>query len=159
MKTRLIYLLLLFPVLTHAQLNGTYTIGGDTPDYPTISAAAAELESQGVNGEVIFNIRDGIYEEQVVLNGIPGADAFNQVTFQGESQDSSQVIWEWLDGSTSFNYVFFGQDLSFVRFKHLTMRRPQTGDNGRTLVVLGDADGVFFEHCAFIGSADADDSF
>jgi hypothetical protein len=156
MKTKLLFLLLLFPIITHAQLNGVYTIGGDTPNYPTISAAAADLESQGVNGEVTFNIRDGIYEEQVEINGIPGADAFNQVTFQGESQDSSQVIWEWLDGSLSFNYVLFAQNLSFVRFKHLTMRRPQTGDNGRTLMVLGNADGVFFEHCAFIGSADAD---
>ncbi|MCB0644856.1 MAG: hypothetical protein KDC44_24590, partial [Phaeodactylibacter sp.] len=155
MKTSMLFLALCLPVYLFAQLNGDYTIGGNNPDFITISAAAAALQTQGEDGPVNLLIRDGVYEEQVQLNGIPGASAFNPVVFQGESQDSSAVIWEWPDASIIDNYVFYGENLSFLYFKHLTMRRPTTGNNGRIVVVLGYADGVFFENCALIGSTGA----
>ncbi|MEM6456037.1 MAG: hypothetical protein AAF772_13160 [Acidobacteriota bacterium] len=51
-----------------AQLVGTRTIGGSTPDYATIEAAIDDLALQGVGaGGVTFLIRDGVYDENANL--------------------------------------------------------------------------------------------
>ncbi|MBK7408979.1 MAG: hypothetical protein IPJ40_13505 [Saprospirales bacterium] len=47
MKRLLFFLLSVFPLFTHAQLNGVYTIGGANPDYPTIAAAVSALNQAG----------------------------------------------------------------------------------------------------------------
>ncbi|MBK7407288.1 MAG: hypothetical protein IPJ40_03870 [Saprospirales bacterium] len=106
MKHLLFLLLSLTPLFTQAQLNGTYTIGGANPDYATIAAAVSALNQSGVNGPVVFNIRDGSYVEQATMNAIPGSSTANTVTFQSESGDSSAVVWEWGSGNLGANYVF-----------------------------------------------------
>jgi len=44
-----------------AQLNGTRSIGGPSPDYADIPAAISALNSQGISGNVTFLIRGGTY--------------------------------------------------------------------------------------------------
>ena len=51
-------------------LNGTYTIGGVTPDYANFSSASTDLMGRGVCGAVTFNVRDGSYNEQVFIKTI-----------------------------------------------------------------------------------------
>jgi hypothetical protein len=95
-STRIIYIYLLSCFLTlslysNAQLSGTYTIGGSSPDYPTLYAAVNSLTISGVSGPVIFNIRNGTYNEYTIINSIAGVTSQNTVTFQSESGDSSLV--------------------------------------------------------------------
>jgi len=54
-------IVLFFTGSAQAQLNGTYTIGGASPAYATLGDAISDLNGSGVNGAVIFNIRDGVY--------------------------------------------------------------------------------------------------
>jgi hypothetical protein len=75
-----------------AQLTGTYTIGGITPDYTTFTLAVADLVASGVSGPLIFDVRDGTYPEQISIGTITGVSATNTVTFQSESGDSTTVI-------------------------------------------------------------------
>src|SRR5690606_19560094 len=49
-------------------LSGAYTIGGASPDFATISDAVTALEAYGICGPVVFNIRNGVYNEQVALD-------------------------------------------------------------------------------------------
>lgn len=65
-----------------APLSGTYTVGGTTPDFPTISRAANALNSRGVSGAVTMNVRPGTYEDVLHLVTIPGVSAANTVTFR-----------------------------------------------------------------------------
>lgn len=101
----------------HAQLNGTFTIGGTTPDYNTLSDAVADLSNVGVSGPVTFQIREGVYAESIQLyDPISGSSAINTVTFQSEAGDSTKVTIASA-GSTvldlsDLSYVIF-QDLSF----------------------------------------------
>ena len=55
---------------SYAALNGTYTVGGTTPNYATPAAAAAAVVSQGVSGPVVFNIRPGTYTGNMTMNKI-----------------------------------------------------------------------------------------
>jgi hypothetical protein len=155
MKNLLLILLSLSPLLTQAQLTGAYTIGGANPDYATIAAAVTALNQSGVNGPVVFNIRNGGYVEQASFQAIAGSSAVNTVTFQSESGDSSAVVWEWGSGNLGANYVFFAQNLTNVHFKRLTLKRPVTGNNGRTVAYFSFCDNIYFENCVISGSGEA----
>jgi len=79
------------PVMTFAQLNGTYTIGS-TGNYTSFTAAVSALTSNGISGPVVFNIAPGIYNEQISITAITGSSTSNTVTFQSVNSDSSSVI-------------------------------------------------------------------
>ncbi len=115
-------LLLLIGTITfgaaHAQLSGTYTIGGTSPDYSTFADAQAALEAQGVSGPVIFIVRAGTYEEQIGgTNGygaITGASETNTITFTPEAGDvivgSGVQYGVYLEGGNYF--IFDGLEIT-----------------------------------------------
>lgn len=106
----------------NAQLSGTYTIGGTSPDYTTINLAVSALASSGVNGPVVFNIRPGIYSEQVSIPGISGASTVNTVTFQSVGLDSSTVTIEHNTLNSLNNYVIRFNGAQYVHLKHLSVK-------------------------------------
>ena len=108
-------------------LNGTYTIGGSTPDFTTFTKAAAALNSRGVCGPVVFNVRNGSYKEQVRIGYIAGASAVNTVTFQSQSLDSTKVIITAASASTSTkNYTLELDSANFITFNKITIQRTGT---------------------------------
>lgn len=122
MKSTIWFILLcVCGICSQAQpLSGTYTIGGTTPNYPTITAAANALVSNGINGPVTFNIRNGTYNETVGINTVTGSSATNTVTFQSESGDSSLVII----ASTGSPFTLY--NTSYFTFSKLTLRTTST---------------------------------
>ena len=102
----IISLLVCLRTIAVPPLSGTYTIGGLTPDFVSINSAITALDSNGVNGSVIFNIRDGIYNEGLKINSIPGASSINTITFQSESHDSSLVELNFTATSIQQNGIF-----------------------------------------------------
>ncbi len=107
-----------------AQLSGTYTIGGTSPDYSTLSAAISALNSNGVSGPVTFMVRDGSYSGSSwrgQINNITGASATNRVTFTSQSNDRTKVTIQ-ASTSSSSNYVFRLNNASYVTIKNLTLR-------------------------------------
>ncbi|MCY7290621.1 MAG: hypothetical protein LH615_00410, partial [Ferruginibacter sp.] len=71
-------------------LSGTYTIGGTTPNFKGFGRSMRNLKFGGVLGNVIFNAREGIYYESLVVDSIPFQNNFN-VTWQGETTDSTKA--------------------------------------------------------------------
>jgi bacillolysin len=110
---------------THSCLSGTYTIGGTSPDYSTFKLAVSALKSKGVCGPVIFNIRDGSYNEVVRIGYISGAKSVNTITFQSESGDSSKVIL--YSSTTTGSYVLDLDSASWITVSKLTIRRSYSG--------------------------------
>ena len=72
-------------------LQGTYTIGGISPDIPTISDAFIRLSQYGICGDVTLNIRDGLYLEQLYLSNIPSTSSQYQVLVQSENMNANLV--------------------------------------------------------------------
>lgn len=73
------------------QLNGNYTIGPDpTDDFSTINEAVAKL-SCGIAGPVQFLIKEGNYQERIVLGAVPNASATNTITLKGEKRSTTVI--------------------------------------------------------------------
>ena len=98
-----------------APLNGTYTVGGTTPDFATPVIAAAAL-SNGVSGPVVFDIRPGTYTGQVAITGsVAGISATNTVTFKGQNK-ATTIITGSVAGS-----VFLINQINYITVRDLTI--------------------------------------
>ncbi|MCB9045189.1 MAG: right-handed parallel beta-helix repeat-containing protein [Chitinophagales bacterium] len=104
-----------------AALSGTYTVGGTTPDFPTVVAAVGALNQYGTCGDVIFDVRPGVYTGQVVLkNAVSASNTTDHVTFQSVNGDPSttQVSYSaagtgdlptvTMDGASNFTFRNMG---------------------------------------------------
>ena len=74
-------------------LSGIYTIGGNNANYSSIQKAVTELLSTRteVIGRVTFNIRPGIYNENITIKPFKGASAKNVVVFKSETGRAADV--------------------------------------------------------------------
>ena len=106
-------------VVLKASLNGTYTIGGTGSDYPTIAAAAADLNSYGVCGPVVFNIRTGTYLGQLSLGNISGSSAINTIKLQSEANHVDSVIINYTASATTDNYLIKLSGTKYINFNNL----------------------------------------
>lgn len=126
-------------------LAGAYTIGGNMPDFITIQAAVDSLTACGVNGAVVFNIRDGVYEEQLFIREVVGASENNTITFQSESGDSTAVVWTFLSISSAQNYTVMLYGADWMRFIGLTIEaRGET--YGRAIDIRAGAEHNVFKN-------------
>ena len=126
-------------------LNGTYTIGGTSPDYSTLTAAVNDLHTYGICGAVTFNIRDDNYNEQLTINEITGVDSTNTITFQSENGDSTQVIVTSTLSSSSQNIIQLnGAD--WITFRGLTLESNQSSGYSRIIQLYNGAEHNTFEN-------------
>ena len=102
-------------------LSGGYTIGGTSANFDSLSQAVNTLVNNGVSGAVIFNIRPGTYEEQIIIPEISGASSSNTITFQSETGVVEDVIWQFENPDwINFNYVIRIDAADYLRFKNIT---------------------------------------
>ncbi|RKZ28852.1 hypothetical protein DRQ36_09820, partial [bacterium] len=104
-----------------AGLTGTFTIGGASPDYATFTDAVSALVQYGVCGPVIFNARDGTYNERIEIPELDGASAVNTVTFQSESGDSSLVIMTQEATGVANNYTVRFSGADYITIQKMTL--------------------------------------
>src|SRR5690606_478049 len=105
--------MLVATVAANAQaLNGTYTIGGTSPNYSTFALACAALNSQGVAGPVVFNVRPGTYTSTNTAHtignsgtGVTGTSPSNTVTFQPDPANPGAILINNTANSSSNNYA------------------------------------------------------
>ncbi|MCB9232265.1 MAG: right-handed parallel beta-helix repeat-containing protein [Bacteroidia bacterium] len=135
-------LMLAFASAAQAQLSGVFTIGGTTPSYTTFTAAVADLTLQGVSGPVTFNVRNGVYNEQISIPPITGSSATNTITFQSENLDSSLVTMTFAPGSGT-NWVVQLNGVNYVTFRKLTLK--SIGSSFATAVSINSGS----NNCAF----------
>ncbi len=98
-----------------AQLAGTYTLGGDAPDFDTFQEAADSLLTVGVAGTVSILVRPGLYTagdgslRVLDLSGeIPGATSSTRVRFGPDlasGASSANVILRRSSGTREDGYV------------------------------------------------------
>lgn len=116
------------------RLVGAYTIGGANADFPTISAAVAAAWYPGVCDTVVFNIRSGVYVEEITITETlypPGNDY--EIVFQSESGNPADVTL------TAFPiFVANAPTLTLDGAKHITLQNLTIKSGGETFnQVLG----------------------
>ena len=126
-------------------LSGTYTIGA-TGTYADFATAVTDLNTFGVCGPVIFDVEDGVYNEQIVLGPVIGMDATNTVTFRGQSGDPALATLSFDATLSNENYVIAFNEADYYRIEDL--RIENTGVTyGRVLDFQGNSEWNVIEGC------------
>lgn len=152
-KVWLTLTIFLFYNVASAQLNGTYTIGGTNPDYSNLSSAIADLNTAGVSGAVIFNIRDGNYSGsgwRASIGNVSGASATNTITIKSQSGNSANVEIS-VSGSSSNNYIIELNNSKYVTIQDLTLENTNSS-YGCDIRFVGGASYNNIESCVLTGN-------
>jgi hypothetical protein len=112
-----------------AQLSGTYTIGGNQPDFKYLSEAASALVTQGVSAPVTMNIRNGVYWG-FELGYIKNASALYPVIFQPESGIRDSVIIRGKGNYDDATLIYLNYTNN-VTFRKITIDHIDGGTFGR----------------------------
>ena len=95
-----------------AQLSGSFTVGNVTSNYPTLTAAITDLQTNGVGlGGVTLNIVPGTYQENIVIESIAGLGATSPLII---TATPGTVTYQGTGTSASTDAVFKINALSFV---------------------------------------------
>lgn len=127
--------------------SGTYIIGTGG-NYTTINAAITDLTTNGLagDGHVVFKIKDGTYDEQLLLGAIAGTSATSTVTFVSESEDAEKVLIQF-----SGNFIISLDGADFVTFKHIKFYNYSTGTYIRTIYSNSVSSNITLNNCILIG--------
>jgi hypothetical protein len=109
---------------THPALEaGTYTIGGDSPNYATVVEAFTDLKLRGVSGPVIMAIRSGEYDEHIgEVEKIPGVSAENTVTVTSETGNPEDVkIYKVTDNTGGPHNIIYLKGVSHFTLRDITI--------------------------------------
>jgi hypothetical protein len=102
---------------------GTYTIGGPTANFATITDAVNIMNCGGIGGAVTFNINPGTYIGSYNIPNLPGASPSSTITFNSATGLASDVILIQ-DTTTAGNRINFNiAHTARVSFQNLTFRR------------------------------------
>lgn len=112
---------------------GNYTIGS-TGLYTSFNAAIDTLVNAGVDGAVVFNVQNGVYNEQVTLGSIDGVSATNTVTFVGNTQSPSSVVLRYAPVNAA-NYVINIDGAHFIGFEGITFLGRGTGNYSNVITI------------------------
>lgn len=142
---------LLIATFANAQLSGTYTINSNAsqnPDYTTFSAAASAL-SAGVNGQVVFEVAPGTYEEYVNLGSINGASETNRIIFRGMGGTNLDVTLTSNAGYTDNSTVKL-TSTSYVTFENMTLTTT-SANKAKVVTLTNGTTGLHFNNVRFVG--------
>jgi hypothetical protein len=117
-----------YTVIAGAGMAGTYTInpaGTGTSNYPTFTAAVADLNVRGVCGPVVFNVAAGTYTEQISIPQVLGSSATNYITFKSATGVASSVVLTF-NSTVAANYLVDFNGADFVSFKNITFTATNT---------------------------------
>lgn len=141
---------------TQTAMEGTFTIGGGTPDYATFSAAVFALNTYGVCSAVTFNVRQGTYNEQVNLGNLVGVSDVNTVTFQEDPANTAPVQIEYT-ASGNYDATVYLNGASWITFDGMVIDQLSTS-NGTTVTLANMASHNTFSNCIMNGPSSSSTS-
>ncbi len=126
---------------------GTYTINAGAPtggtNYISFNAAKAAMNC-GIAGPVVFNVvpGSGPYNEQLVLDSIPGTSAINTVTFNG---NGNTIAFSSNDNAE--RAVIKLRSVDHIIFDSLVINATGTGTYGFGVQLFNNADSNRINNC------------
>ena len=98
---------------------GVITVGGTNPDFTTIEGAVNAMEASGVCAPVTVHVREGIYNEQVWIDNIPGTNATNTVTIMPDPANTMPVEITYGNATSAKATVVRFSGTSYVTLKDI----------------------------------------
>ncbi|MCB9245031.1 MAG: PKD domain-containing protein [Flavobacteriales bacterium] len=84
-------------------ISGTFTIAPSGGDFSTFNDAFAYVKSFGVCGHVIFDVKEGVYDEYLDITSVAGTSPSSTITFRSASSNTSMPVIQNA-GSNTVNY-------------------------------------------------------
>jgi len=128
-------------------LTGTYTIGLGG-NYTTFTEAVDSLSSKGVSAPVVFNVLDGVYNEQILIGAITGSSTTNTITFQSQNSNPELAQLSFAASTVAGNYVVSLEGASHLIFKNLKIKATGT-TYARTVRGQLTLNNLLFQGCVF----------
>lgn len=125
-------------------LNGVYSIGKSDSDFNSFNLAVKALTYCGITGPVVFNVEDGVYNEQVMIPSINGSSSSNTVTFQSKSQDSTKVQLIYSGFANTINYTLKLNGADYFIFKNLGIISKSSASSLSVIELTNGADNNIF---------------
>lgn len=137
-----------------AGLRGTYSLG-DTAgtDFKSFNDAINSMSARGICGPITFNVRPGVYNEQITFLQLPGMGSGSPIVFQNTSKDSSKVVITLpstsATGNNNATLQLRGAD--YVTFKGITFTRTGVNPYAYVIHILNGSNHNTFSNCQMIG--------
>lgn len=131
-------------------LSGTYTIGGTAPDFLSFNETVSAMQNGGVCGPVIFEVRDGSYQEEVYIHSINGISELNPVWYRSESGNSASVS---LTTPNAVNWVLLLERMHDFRFSNISFSVPNPPFGNGSVIQLIDPYNMTFDGNVCFGGA------
>lgn len=129
-------------------MSGTFTVGGASPDYATLTLAIADLSTKGICGPVTLNVRQGTYTDKINMSALTGSSAVNRLTIQSDPANTSNPVWDIPTSSSSTaNYGFQLNGVDYVTLKKLNITRSGTNSYGYGIYFIGGNVGIRIDSC------------
>lgn len=134
-------------------LAGTYTVGGASPDFATLSAAVDSLNNHGIADHVGFIVRSGTYDEQVAIDAFPryGAST-DSVVFRPES---GTVNWNYTGSGVSNNWFVKIDGADHITFNGFSFSVPAGTPDYARIIWFGNVEDLLIKNCKFYGRPNA----
>ncbi|MGB0404402.1 MAG: T9SS type A sorting domain-containing protein [Salibacteraceae bacterium] len=139
-------ILLIFSISVFAQLSGSYTIGGTGANYSSVVQAVDSLNTLGVSGPVVFNIKQGTYNGQVEVLNPTGVSATNTVTFRPDVSNTTPVIISHSAASSLRSGTFVLNNVDYVNIDSLTIQFGGTA-YGHAIELYGGSSNIEIDGC------------
>lgn len=138
-------------------LDGTYTVGTSTSDFPTLTDVSNALASAGVCGPTTFNIASGTYTGSFLLSSVTGMSSTNTVTFQSDPTNTTMPLIQFDASGTSDNYVvkFIAASNFVLDGLHL---KSLDGSYGRIIDFSGINSDIVIKNCKLEGGTTSSSS-
>ncbi|MGA7304588.1 MAG: hypothetical protein WBW88_06920 [Rhodothermales bacterium] len=134
-------------------LAGTYTVGGTSPDFATISAAVDTLNNHGITNDVRFAIRPGTYDEQVTIDAFARyGSSTDSVMFKPES---GTVNWNYTGSGVANNWFIKIDGADHVTIDDIDFHVPAGTISYGTIISYGHADDLLIRNCYLSGRPNA----
>ena len=130
--------------------SGTYLVGSDTSCFfPSLNTAFDALELCGVSGSITLKIKDGIYNERIVVPSISGISATNPLIIESFSNNKNNVTFQNPVNNTDDNYVLYFDSCSYVTIKNITLKAQNNNLSG--VIFFNESHNISIESCNVIG--------
>ncbi len=126
-------------------LNGTYTVGSGG-DFATLADFAYQSAFRGMNGPVVVQLTDAVYEEQIEWHHVPGIGWDHEMTIQPAGRDNVTIKYSGQDAEN--NYIIQMQRCKYMTFENINFE-TETTSYGNMVVMPGFNGFIEFDQCSF----------
>ena len=126
-------------ILVNSGLNGTYSVGTPTSDYPTVADAENALINFGLCGPTIMEFPNGNFTGSFDLSSL-NTTATNTLTIQGQGAASTTL-------ASNDDFVIGLNGMKHITIKNLYIENTNSADDHHGVFITNQSDSITIDSC------------